>query len=191
MDLEFEVYERYVTAILGMEASLTNYFGKEIHVYLFDNPSRFVLFLENPTFYNIINYIVDAYLKSKKVTIKLFVDEIHSIPHLKFTEEEKKAQAMEASYYVFKNETDMVTHSWQAYPGYTDEKKTKFWKRWLSKQMRRLDFYGFDPYYLYQQKLYDFWKHHEPNLNSFLNQIVEIRELDRSKIEESLGFKIK
>lgn len=191
MDLDFNICELYITAILGVEAPSTNYFGKEVHIYLSDSVSPYRLFLDNPTFYHIIDHLMDVYLVSQKVTVRLFGNEIHSIPHLKFTEEEKKAQAMEASYYVFKNETDMVTHSWQAYPGYTDEKKTKFWKRWLSKQMRRLDFYRFDPYYLYQQKLYDFWKHHEPNLDSFLNQIVEIRELDRSKIEENLGFKIK
>lgn len=191
MELDLDICEQYITAILGVEAPLKNYFGKEVHIYLSNSVSRFRLFLDNPTFYYIIDHVIDVYLKSQKITVKLFGDEIYSIPHLKFTEEEKKAQAVHASYYVFKNETDMITHSWQAYPNYTDEKKIKFWKRWLSKQMQRLDFYGFDPYYLYHKKLYDFWKYQESNIDFFLNQVVEIRGFDREKIDINLGFNIK
>lgn len=190
MNLDFNIYDQYITAIVGIGAPATNYFGKEVHVYLRNHPARFRLFLDNPAFYDILAYLIEVHSQSQMATVKLFGDEICAIPSLNFTEAEKQEKATNASYYVFKNETDMVTHSWQEYPQYTQEKKVKFWKRWLRKQMQRLDFYGFDPYQMYHEKLYNFWKSHEPDINSFLNQVIEMKELDKEKMEENLGFNI-
>lgn len=145
----------------------------------------------HPDFYEMMECLVDAYLNDKIISVDrsisriVFIEELGIIP-----EDKKRKNAIDNCLFIFKNDVEMVNHTWEKYEGYTSEEKTKFWRRCLSKRKHVLRTYNYDPYYIFSPEVYEFWKGKEPDIDVYLKEAVSLLKFDREIVERNLGKKL-
>lgn len=190
MDYNFILTRDYIGGLQYLYPPNNNYCERSIYFGFGSRPSPVELYSENPAFYEILECLIDACISHKRLGLYLFGEQLQYVEDLTFSSKQKQDQAVKTCLFVFKNEIDFTTVSWADYPSFGPEKKVKFWKRWLRTRMQRLDFYGYDPYYMFHPDIYDFWCQHEPEMNTYLKEFVRLKGLDQSKVEENLGRKL-
>ena len=184
----FTPVDTYITSISQTNLPhAESYFIKTVNVGILESPTTHTLLLDNPAFYEILQILFNAYLSKEKVKIYRSGTKIQSVEGVQLSEVEKRQKAAAVCVYIFENEIEFTNVSWAMYTTLEHIKKVKFWKRWLRTRMRRLLFFGFDPYYMFHADVYKFWKQHEPEIDAYLKEFIHLINLDQQKVEENLG----
>lgn len=190
-----KIYKYRITYFNGTTHNADRYFDKKVHICLLEvdpgaiamSNNNFYIDIDNPSFYDLMEYLVDAYLNRKEVSLYdsdrriMFIAELGNL-----SEEKKKKNAIENCLFVFKNETEMARHSWGKYGGYTYEEKVVFWRSCLSGRKNRLKSFGYDPYYIFSPQVYAFWKDKETDIDIYLNEVIPKLGLERGIVERNL-----
>ncbi len=192
------IYKCGVAHINGDTHSMERYFDKCFEVNLskvydpmkiYRNNTIFELEEDNPSFYDIVECLLEAHFSHQHISALVFGHRILFIEEIgELSIEKQQANVTQNTLYMFENEIDMIRDNWTKYVHYEDEAKLKFWRRYIIKRMHRLFHFGYNPYLMYSPQVFDFWLLKEPNIAHYIKELTQIpnSKFDLIQIETHL-----
>jgi hypothetical protein len=103
---------------------------------------------------------------------------------------DKKKDDLISKYYKREEEKREFDKFWdEEYPTYSQEGKKAFWYQYFRSAIRQQGPYG-DPYSIFSREYYSEWRRHEPNIDAFLEYVIQELVTDQDQEEVRKRFDI-
>lgn len=175
-----------ITHFIGQEPPSHNYFSKELQISALDDSSRFgVIDLNNPAFYSILEFLLEAFFTEQVFTV-YFLSPIREIDELTYSQEECRQHANDYFFYYIKDEFHLYC-PWEDYTHLKTQEKIDFWQFLLGNLGSILNDWGYDFYHMFSPKAYAFTFSKEPSIDYYYKQVAEGYGWDLHQIEHNIS----